>query len=261
VTSLVTDQGIIHYEAYGRGRPVILLHGWMESWSVWRQTIEALGKEFRMYALDFWGFGESVGTSYTVDTYVEMVNQFLDRLGIVRAPLIGHSMGGTVSLSAAMRYPEKVVKVVVIGSPIHGSSLNILLKLSGIPAVAALLFRVPLLLSFFTLIGGYLTTPRAGYQFYRQVRAEMSQVSMHSFFQSIGTLRRTDLRPHLSKVRPPTLGIYGKWDFIVHPNQAKVLQKGVPHAKTLLYPDAGHLPMMDTPDRLIRDIREFLLAK
>lgn len=65
----------------------------------------------------------------------------------------------------------------------------------------------------------------------------------------------------MNKVRPPTLGIYGKWDFIVHPNQAKVLQKGVPHAKTLMYPDAGHLPMMDTPDRLIRDIREFLLAK
>lgn len=111
------------------------------------------------YALDFWGFGESVGTSYTVDTYVEMVNQFLDRLGIIKAPLIGHSMGGTVSLSTAMRYPEKVVKVAVIGSPIHGSSLNVLLKLSGMPAIAALLFRMPPLLSFFTFVGGYLTTP------------------------------------------------------------------------------------------------------
>lgn len=263
MTSLVTDQGIIHYEAYGRGRPVILLHGWMESWSVWRQTIEELGKEFRTYALDFWGFGNSGATvenSFTVDNYVEMVNQFIDRLGIVKAPLVGHSMGGTVALSTAMRYPEKIVKVVVIGSPIHGSSLNLLLKLSGVPQLAGLLFNMPPVLNFFTFLVSQMAT-RSGRSLYRQVRADMTQVSMHSFFQSIGTLRRTDLRPNLGKIRVPTLGIYGKWDFIVHPNQAKVLQKGVPGAQISMYSGAGHMPMMDTTDRLIRDIREFLVKK
>lgn len=262
MTSLVTDQGIIHYEAYGRGRPVILLHGWMESWAVWRRVIEELGKEFRTYALDFWGFGNSAATDtgFSVSNYVEMVNQFIDRLGIVKAPLIGHSMGGTVALSTAMRYPEKIVKVVVIGSPIHGSSLNILLKLSGVPVLAGLLFRMPPVLDFFTLLVSQMAT-RRGLKLFRQVKTEMTQVSMHSFFQSIGTLRRTDLRPHLTSVRPPTLGIYGKWDFIVHPNQGKTLHKGVPGSKLLMYPDAGHMPMMDTPDKFIRDIRDFLVLK
>ena len=59
VPSLVTDPGIIHYETYGRGRPVLLLHGWLGSWALWRNTIEVLGREFRTYALDFFGFGES----------------------------------------------------------------------------------------------------------------------------------------------------------------------------------------------------------
>ena len=131
--TLVTNSGIVHYESYGRGRPVILLHGWLGSWALWRDTIAELGKEFRTYALDFFGFGDSLNraSGFTVDHYVELVNQFMDKLGIVKAPLIGHSMGGTVSLSMAHRHPEKVVKVAVIGSPINGASLNPFLKLSG----------------------------------------------------------------------------------------------------------------------------------
>lgn len=268
MATVVVDQGIIHYEAYGRGRPVILLHGWMESWAVWREVIEALGTEFRMYALDFWGFGMSDASPtygkkpfhFSVDNYVEMVNQFLEKLGIVRAPLIGHSMGGTVSLSTAMRYPEKTVKVAVIGSPIYGSSLNILLKLAGLPHIAALLFKMPPALDLSTFLVSLMAT-RKGVRMYRLIKAEGVQVSMHSFFQSIGALRQTDLRPRLAEVQPPTMGIYGRWDFIVHPNQARALQTGVPHAQVSLYPNAGHMPMMDTPDRLIHDLREFLNAR
>lgn len=234
----------------------------MESWSVWRQTIEELGKEFRTYALDFYGFGDSNSTSgsFTVDHYVEMVNQFIERLGIVKAPLIGHSMGGTVSLSTAMRYPEKIVKVAVIGSPIYGSSLNVLLKLSGMPINAALLFRLPPVLNFFTLLVSYMST-RYGRRFYRMVRHDMTQVSMHSFFQSIGTLRQTDLRPFLNQIRVPTLGIYGKWDFIVHPNQGKALKKGVPSAEVSMYGNSGHMPMLDAPTRFIQELRTFLVTK
>jgi pimeloyl-ACP methyl ester carboxylesterase len=262
VTSLVTEQGIIHYETLGKGRPVILLHGWMESWNVWRRTIEELSKDFRTYALDFWGFGQSdMKTNlFSVNSYVEMVNQFLDNLGIVRAPLIGHSMGGTVSLCTAMRYPEKVVKVAVIGSPIYGSSLNILLKLSGVPVIAALLFKLPVLRNFFIYLVCQMATGN-GRKLYKMVRADMTQVSMYSFFQSIATLRQTDLRPMLPQLRPPAMGIYGKWDFIVHPNQARALKNGAPGSRIEMYNNAGHMPMMDDPDRLISDIRSFLLTK
>src|SRR5690606_14305659 len=80
VATLVTEQGIVHYEAHGRGRPVLLLHGWLGSWALWHNTILELGKEFRTYALDFWGFGESgdQGVDFSVDNFVLLVNQFLD---------------------------------------------------------------------------------------------------------------------------------------------------------------------------------------
>jgi pimeloyl-ACP methyl ester carboxylesterase len=270
VPSLVTDPGIIHYETYGRGRPVLLLHGWLGSWELWRNTIEVLGRDFRTYALDFFGFGESgvVQTtdqrrsisSFTVPTYVEMVYQFMDRLGIKKAPLIGHSMGGTVSLSTAIRYPEKVVKVCVIGSPINGTSLNLLLKLSGNPTLASVfwLFNGAGLRLF--LRGYAYFMARDGRAMSRMINSDVSKISMESFFQSIGTLRQTDLRPDLNKVIVPTLGMYGKRDIIVQPSEHKTLKTGVSHAQIEWFPDAGHFIMMDSPERFITTLREWLMT-
>lgn len=271
--SLVTDPGIIHYETYGRGRPVLLLHGWLGSWSLWRDTIEVLGREFRTYALDFFGFGESgvvqsaneqetvseerQGT-FTVPTYVEMVYQFMERLGIKKAPLIGHSMGGTVSLSTAIQYPDKVVKVCVIGAPIDGSSLNLLLKLSGNPTMAAIFWLFNGIGLRLFLRGYSYFMAKDGRAMARMITKDVSRISMESFFQSIGTLRQTDLRPDLHKITVPTLGMYGKKDIIVRPNENKTLKEGVPHAQIEWFQDAGHFIMMDSPERFITTLRTWL---
>jgi len=274
VPSLVTEPGIIHYETYGHGRPVLLLHGWLGSWELWRDTIEVLGREFRMYALDFFGFGESdvvttkakgpnqhSADAFTVPTYVEMVYQFMDRLGIKRAPLIGHSMGGTVALGTAIRYPEKVVKVGVIGSPINGNSLNLLLKLSGNRTVASIfwVFGGQGLLMFLRLYSYFMA--KDGRAMARMITKDVSKISAESFFQSIGTLRQTDLRPDLHKLTVPTLGMYGKRDIIVRPSEHETLKAGVPHAQIEWFPDAGHFIMMDSPERFITTLRTWLLAK
>ena len=78
MSSIVTDQGILHYESYGSGPPVILLHGWLGSWGLWQPTMEALGREYRCYALDFWGFGESgrKRSTYAVSDFMDLVAQF-----------------------------------------------------------------------------------------------------------------------------------------------------------------------------------------
>jgi pimeloyl-ACP methyl ester carboxylesterase len=258
---LVTSQGIVHYETYGRGRPVLLLHGWLGSWSLWRETIEILGREFKTYSLDFWGFGSSSPSeenqNYSVDNFVELVYQFMDRLAIRRAPIIGHSMGGTVSLGMAIRHPEKVVKVGVVGSPIDGASLNWLLKLSGYEAVARLFFLSPPLLRIFLRSYSYLMA-RDGAKLGEMMVADFSGVSMHSFFESIGTLRETDLRPRLSEIAIPTLGIYGHRDVIVNPEQHRVLADAVAGAHVHYFQKSGHFPMLDEPDSFFAAVRDFL---
>ena len=69
------------------------------------------GENFRTYALDFWGFGESgkKRSTYTVADFVDLVDQFMDRLGIPAVPIVGHSMGGPVSVEAAKRLGDRVV--------------------------------------------------------------------------------------------------------------------------------------------------------
>jgi pimeloyl-ACP methyl ester carboxylesterase len=259
VPTLVTEQGIVHYEAYGRGRPVLLLHGWLGSWALWRNTIEILGQEFRTYALDFFGFGESLDKTadFSVDNYVNSVYQFMDRLGIVKAPLIGHSMGGTVSLGASIRYPEQVVKTVVIGSPVQGNPLNLLLKFSGYKGIARIIWTTPSLLKLF--MRGYAHfIAKDGNKVGKMLVEDISKISPDSFRQSIGTLRQTDLRDQLSAIETPVLGIYGKKDVIVNPNQSKVLKQYLPHSQIAWLEGSGHFPMMDEPDRFHDTVRDFL---
>lgn len=257
--TLVTEQGIVHYESHGRGRPVLLLHGWLGSWRLWRNTIEVLGTEFKTYAIDFFGFGESFDrtSDFTVDNFVESVNQFMDRLGIVKAPLVGHSMGGTVALAAAIRYPEKIVKTTVIGSPIQGNSLNVLLKFSGYKGIASLVWTTPSLLKLF--MRGYAHfLAKDGKALGDMIVADVSKVSADSFFQSIGTLRDTDLREQIGVLTMPVMGIYGKNDRIVNPKQAKVLKQYIPASKIAWFENSGHFPMMDEPDRFHQTLRDFL---
>lgn len=257
--TLVTEQGIVHYETLGRGRPVLLLHGWLGSWALYRRTLEILSKEFKTYALDFFGFGESFdrGADFSVDNFVASVDQFMDRLGIVKAPLIGHSMGGTVSLAAAVRYPEKVVKVAVIGSPIQGTSLNWLLKLSGYKGVANVIWTSPALLKLF-LRGYAYYIAKDGSMLGKMMVEDVSKISVDSFFQSIGTLRQSDIRDDIGHLPMPILGIYGKHDRIVSPKQSQVLQQYAPNSKIAWFPKSGHFPMIDDPDHFHEVIRDFL---
>ncbi|HEY2979705.1 MAG TPA: alpha/beta hydrolase [Anaerolineales bacterium] len=258
MSSITTDQGIVHYEVYGRGKPVILLHGYQGSWGLWQQTMGYLGAFYRTYALDFWGFGES-GTkqqTFAVQDFVNLVDQFMEQLGIARAPLVGHSMGGTVSLMVAMKYPQRVQKVVVVGSPITGSSLFIFPKAFGYRPFGWLTYHnIWIYKSFYRLLAPYYSKDP---KWPDMMDRDISRTTLESFFASIGSLRRTDLRPSLYQVTAPVLGMYGDKDIVVNPNQWKPLQEGIPNARIQRFPRSGHFIMLDEPEEFSRRLKTFL---
>lgn len=258
MSSITTDQGIVHYEVYGRGRPVILLHGWLGSWGLWQETMTFLGRYYRTYALDFWGFGESgkKRNTYQVTDFVSLVDQFMEKLGIMQAPLVGHSMGGTVSLSVALRFPQRVKKVVIIGSPITGSSLALPLKLAGQRPIAFMLFH---------LFGAFRAAMRVASPFIcrdprfpAMMDHDLSRTTLESFLVSISSLRRTDLRPHLPEICTPVMGMFGDRDNIVDPGQWQPLQRGLPFARVERFPQAGHFIMLDEPQPFMHTLKDFL---
>jgi len=217
-----------------------------------------LGQYYRTYALDFWGFGES-GTkrnTYLVKDFTSLVDQFMDKLGIMRAPLVGHSMGGTVSLSVALDYPERVSNVTIIGSPIVGSSLALPLKFAGYRQIAWLLFTFfPVFRAAMRVASPFICgDPR----FPEMMDRDLSKTTLESFLSSIASLRRTDLRPRLQNVSVPVMGMFGDRDNIVSPRQWQDLQKGLPNARIERYKSAGHFIMLDDPKVFMGKLKDFL---
>jgi len=237
MSSIVTDRGVVHYEAFGRGEPVVLLHCWLGSWNYWLSTMEYLAKHrYRTYALDFWGFGESAKQgSFSVHEYVEMVDQFMERMGLTR-----------------------VSKVAVVGSPIAGTGLSPLLKLSGRLRFAQLLYAIPGLLPAVIKILST-TYARDWRTLWEMLSRDLSRTTVESFSRSIGDLRRTDLRPHLHACHVPAMGIYGRRDNIVSPKQGEVLRGGVADAQVHYFEASGHFPMLDETERFHKTILGFLV--
>ena len=217
-----------------------------------------LGQYYRTYALDFWGFGESgkKRETYAVQDFVSLVDQFMEQLGIAKAPLVGHSMGGTVSLSVAIQYPERVSKVVVVGSPITGSSLALPLKWAGYRPIAFLLFNMMGAFRFGMRIASpfICRDPR----FSDMMDRDLSRTTVESFLRSIASLRRTDLRPMLDDIKIPVMGMYGDKDNIVSPKQWKPLFEGVKQNKTQRFPKAGHFIMLDESEPFMHKLKSFL---
>ena len=217
-----------------------------------------LGKYYRTYALDFWGFGES-GTkrsTYQVQDFVSLVDQFMEQMGIVSAPLIGHSMGGTVSLSVALKFPHRVQKVVVIGSPIKGSSLALGLKMAGKSWIAWLIFNQMALFRYgLRAVSPYICRRP---DFPDMIDSDLSKTTLESFLTSIASLRETDLRPRLHELSQPVMGIYGAKDIIVDPNEWKTLAKGLPSARIERYSNAGHFAMLEEPESVKEKLKDFL---
>lgn len=215
---------------------------------------------YRVYALDFWGFGDSATGSKTttspfqISSYVEMVYQFMEALGIQETPVFGHSMGGTVALQMALTHPERVSKVAVVGSPIVGRSLNPFLQLAGYGSIAKLVWRYPFMLNAIMRI----LLARDSKQVRSMIFRDVQRTTMESFFRSIGDLRETDLRKELPDLNVPTMGIYGTKDNIVSPNNAKLLCEGVSNHQVTMMANSRHFPMIDEPDVFLSSLNIFL---
>jgi pimeloyl-ACP methyl ester carboxylesterase len=108
------------YRTRGEGRAVILIHGFSQSTLSWEANIDALARAgFRVYAIDLLGHGMSdkpYGIRYSLDLYARQVREFMKAMGIRRAHLAGHSMGGAVALKFACLYPSMTHSLVLIGS-------------------------------------------------------------------------------------------------------------------------------------------------
>lgn len=120
MSAITTEGNLIHYEVLGRGRPVILVHGWIGSWRYWIPTMQVLQLKYRVYALDLYGFGDSAKNPqrYSLEQQVTLLDTFMKELGIPKVALVGHGLGALVVAEYARRTPENVPRVMITGAPL-----------------------------------------------------------------------------------------------------------------------------------------------
>lgn len=124
MSAVTIDNDLVHYEVLGRGRPVVLLHGWLNSWRYWVPAMQQLSTKYRTYALDLWGYGDSSKdpAKLTMNAQIQLLADFMDKLGIPKAAFIGHSLGGAVMVRYALRNPDRVARLMVISPPVFDDS-------------------------------------------------------------------------------------------------------------------------------------------
>jgi len=124
MSAITINEDIVHYEKLGRGRPVILIHGWIGSWRYWIPLMRQLQLKYAVYAIDLFGFGDSAKAPqrYTIDQQVHMLDIFMDELNIPKAALVGHGLGAQIVLRFAQQQQingkGKVARILLTGAPL-----------------------------------------------------------------------------------------------------------------------------------------------
>ena len=239
--SVVTLEGeIIHYEVLGRGRPLIFLHGWVGSWRYWVPTMQAASINFRAYAIDLWGFGETAKRTamYSLDEQVKLLENFLESLGIGRIAIIGHGLGAVVALNFASRHPDIVDRIMLTEMPVEAANVNPRLRSASVSELVDwLLVRQPV-----TDLAR-LEAPKADPQAIQASLNELQNINPLELSQNLST---------------PCLFVHGQNDPAVELPSADILNMLPEQSHYIVFEQSGHFPMLDEALKYNRLLGDFL---
>ncbi|NJN66203.1 MAG: alpha/beta fold hydrolase [Chloroflexaceae bacterium] len=268
MSALYLDNRLVHYEVFGRGQPVIFLHSWVGSWRYWVSTMDQVSVRYRTYALDFWGFGESERNyqDLGITTFVQMLHGFMDDMGIRKANLVGHGLGGMVAVRAAQTSPERFTRLLLVATPLEGAILGGLTRRG----------------TFSRLLGS--SNPSTTWtKLIRQIPVDDSEVQQELYEdtdslseQVISSVQKsimeTDLRSSLRELDEsiPVLAVYGEKDSIIPPDHAQTYpflrddrpyEEGHPPHQLVLFPGANHFPFLEDSTAFSRMVLDFMMSK
>lgn len=120
MSAFTVNGDLVHYEKLGRGKPVILIHGWIGSWRYWIPLMRQLQLKYAVYAIDLFGYGDSGKNpaQYAIGQQVDMLETFMKEMMITKAAFIGHGLGAMVISAYAHRQPEQVARLMLVSPPL-----------------------------------------------------------------------------------------------------------------------------------------------
>jgi rifampin ADP-ribosylating transferase len=240
----------------GAGAPLVLLHGFAESWRSYERLLDLLPERRRALAISLRGHGgpRTIASEYSLDSVAADVAAFMDSVGVAKAVVVGSSSGGYVAQQLALDRPERVSGLVLVGSP---------RALRGLPEVAAFAETLarqgdPIELAFvreFTASTLSQPVPPAFLDtMIRDAHAVPTPVWQAVLEALLGAAPPTEL----GSITAPSLILWGARDGFVSRRETDRLAAAIPSSRLIVYEQAGHAVLWEEPERVAADIARFL---
>ena len=240
MSAIILKQAIVHYEALGRGRPIVFLHGWVGSWRYWVPSMQVASTSFRAYALDLFGYGDTTHDPlrYSLEEQASLLTGFLDEMGIGKIALVAHGLGALVGFYFAAQRPGSVDRIMAVNCPLDFNSVHARLRTaSAAELVDWLSSRTPESLT--ALSDASKTDPRA-------VAA------------SLGSFQADSLFTQFRAASVPCLLVYGQNDPSIRvPPVDSTMPFGL-NIHQINLDGSGHFPMIDEAGKFNRLLTDFL---
>jgi pimeloyl-ACP methyl ester carboxylesterase len=259
----------------GSGPALLLIHGIGDNSMAWAPVHAQLARRFTVIAPDLLGHGQSdkPRADYSVAAYANGMRDLLSVLDIDQVTVVGHSLGGGVAMQFAYQFPQMVERLVLIGAGGVTKDVNVALRLASLPggSEALSLLRLPLVLPALQLAGALLGTvigstgvgrdipnalriladlpePTASAAFSRTLRAVVDWRG-----QVVTMLDRC----YLTESVPVQL-IWGEQDAMIPVSHAHMAHAAMPGSRLEIFPDSGHYPFHQHPDRFVGLVEHFI---
>jgi pimeloyl-ACP methyl ester carboxylesterase len=261
------------YRVAGSGPPIVLIHGMLNSSSHWRAVALDLASEYTVIAPDLIGHGDSAAPrgDYSLGAHAASIRDLLAAIGIDRATIVGHSLGGGVAMQFFYQFPQRVERLVLISSGGLGREVKPALRSAALPGVSALLSLTirPRLLGALAQGGAHL-----------RERGVRSGVYLQAAARALGPLQNADARQaflhtlravidvHGQRVSAtdrlylleslPTMIVWGDRDNTIPLAHGRSAHEAIPHSRFCTLAEAAHFPHLDDPQGLSQLLREFM---
>ena len=260
----------VHYRDQGvqsDSVPLILLHGMSSSLNTWDSVVFYLANHRRVISLDLPGFGltgPSPENMYNFDYYNKFIDSFTRRLQLTKFTLVGNSMGGSITWNYALFNPAVVDKLVLIdaaGYPKRGESGSLGFKIASTPVINnILLFATPKALVRKSLETIYFDQSRVTdaqvERFHDMAIREGNRAAALLIFK--GSFGTSQFKGKIKEIKTPTLVLWGEKDNLISVENAYQFNQDIKGSKLEVYPNVGHVPMEEVPERVAKSILDFI---
>ncbi|MBN1427180.1 MAG: alpha/beta fold hydrolase [Anaerolineae bacterium] len=267
----VGDINTRYWAEGSQGSPVILIHGLGGFIECWLLAIGALAAKYRVYAVDLPGHGRTgkpLDWPYRIIDLAGFVKDFMDTLGIDRAHLIGHSLGGATTARLATISPQMIDKMVLVSSAGLGKEITIGLRLCSIPLIGEILTR-PSRSSAKRLVESLAHRPDGSTDELAEMVYRLTSLpgAHQAYLRTLrANLNLWGMRPSqygpivagLSAMPHPVMIVWGKQDGVVPVAHAQTAADRLPNARVEIFDACGHIPMLEHPDTFHQLVLEFL---